>query len=56
MVDSKKSGKRPKRVKDVKTRTLGERQAKAVRGGSTKIPGRLKWQSITLKRGITGSQ
>jgi hypothetical protein len=49
---SKKSGKRPKRVKDVKIRFVSDRQAKSVRGGSTKIPGTLKWTPITLKRGI----
>lgn len=54
-MSSKKPGKRPKRVKAVKASTLSDRQARAVRGGSTKIPGRLKWQPITLKRGSTDS-
>ena len=53
---SKKPGKRPKRAKDVKARTLSDMQARTVRGGSKKIPGTLKWQPITLKRGITDSQ
>lgn len=53
-MDSKKSGKPPKRVKDVKTRTLSERRARTVRGGVLKkIPGNVKWVAVTLKRGIT---
>lgn len=51
-MSSKKSSKRPKRVKAAKVSTLSDREAKGVRGGSTKIPGRMKWQPITLKRGI----
>jgi hypothetical protein len=51
---SKKPGKRPKRVKDVKARALSDRQARTVRGGVLKkIPGNVKWGDVTLKRGIT---
>jgi hypothetical protein len=38
-------------ARNLPAESLTAKQARGVKGGS--VPGRLKWQSITLKRGIT---
>ena len=48
-----KGKKKPsKKVKTLRTRSLSAKQAKGVRGGG-KTLGNVKWQAITLKRGLT---
>ncbi|HMF07526.1 MAG TPA: hypothetical protein VKJ00_00240, partial [Thermoanaerobaculia bacterium] len=51
---AKKAKKSGKKAGELPSRSLSARQAKGVRGGTiSKVPGRLKWENITLKRGIT---
>ena len=50
----KKATKRPTRaVRKLSAKPLTAKQARGVKGGATKLPGRLKWENVTLKRGIT---
>lgn len=39
-------------VRNLSAKTLTAKQARGVKGGG-KIPGRVKWGDITLKRGLT---
>lgn len=52
----KKKVAKAKATRNLPSKVLSAKQAKSVKGGGstvTKIPGRLKWESITLKRGQT---
>jgi hypothetical protein len=40
-------------ARNLSTKTLTAKQARGVKGGVQLVPGRLKWESVTLKRGIT---
>jgi hypothetical protein len=43
-------------VRNLSTRTLTAKQARGVKGGGSAVsmvPGRLKWEAINLKRGLT---
>jgi hypothetical protein len=40
-------------ARNLPAKSLTAKQARGVKGGVQKIPGRLKWQPIVLKRGIT---
>ena len=50
-VNKKAKGRATRSVKSFSPKTLTAKQARGVKGGG--VPGRLKWQSITLKRGLT---
>jgi len=51
---AKKAKKSGKGAGDLPSRSLSARQAKGVRGGTNpKLPGRLRFENRTLKRGIT---
>jgi hypothetical protein len=52
----KKKVAKTKTARNLPSKTLTAKQAKSVKGGGstvTKIPGRLKWESVTLKRGLS---
>ena len=43
-------------VRNLSTKTLTAKQARGVKGGGStgsKLPGRLKWEAVTLKRGLS---
>jgi hypothetical protein len=48
---TKRNKKPSRKVKTLRTKSVSAKQAKGVRGGTTLkgIPGKLKWQNITLK-------
>ena len=48
---TKRSKKPSKKIKTLRAKPLSAKQTKGVRGGN--LPGRLKFQTITLKRGLT---
>jgi hypothetical protein len=51
-VNKKTAKRRTRGVKSLSGKSLTAKQARGVKGGG-RIPGTLKWQPITLKRGLT---
>ena len=50
---TKRNKKPSKKAKTLRTKTLSAKQAKGVRGG--KHLGNVKWQDMTLKKGLTSN-